>query len=92
MEEIKATPEEINEINEINKGIPFVDTKLYWKEGFGWSSRFWDRLYESGWRMVESEKEPGTFLIVNEKGATVISAASKLSLFILLTNYMVGGA
>jgi hypothetical protein len=88
MDDLGMTPEEIKEIN---KGIPFKDTKLYWKEDFGWSSLFWDKLYESGWRMVESEKEPGTFLMVNEDGVTVISATSKFSLFLLLTNYMAGG-
>ncbi len=88
MDDLNMAPEEIKELN---KGIPFVDTKLYWKEGFGWSSLFWDKLYESGWRMVEAEKEPGNFHIINEKGAAVISSNSKLSLFVLLTNYMAGG-
>ena len=60
MEEIELTQEEINEIN---KGIPFVDAKLYWKEGYGWTSQYWEKLYKVGWRMVESEEEPGVFLL-----------------------------
>jgi hypothetical protein len=88
VEDLGLTQEEINEIN---KGIPFVDAKLYWKEGYGWTSQYWEKLYKLGWRMVESEKEPGVFLAVDEKGATVLSADSKLSLFKLLVNFMVGG-
>ena len=41
--------------------------------------------------MVESEKEPGVFLALDEKGATVLSAESKIALFKLLVNFMVGG-
>jgi hypothetical protein len=88
MEEIAVTQEEINEIN---KGIPFVDAKIYWKEGFGWTSQYWNKLYNLGWRMVESEEEPGAVLAVNEKGATILSADDKITLFKLLVNFMVGG-
>ncbi len=88
MEEIEVTQEEINEIN---KGIPFVDAKIYWKEEFGWTSQYWEKLYRLGWRMVESEEEPGTFLAVDEKGATILSADDKVTLFKLLVNFMVGG-
>ena len=49
------------------------------------------KLYRMGWRMVESEEEPGVFLALNEKGATILSADSKISLFKLLVNFMVGG-
>jgi len=89
MKENELTQEEINEIN---KGIPLVDAKLYWKEGYGWTSQFWDKMYSLGWRMIESQEEPGVFLVVNEKGVTVLAADSKISLFKLLNNYMVGGA
>lgn len=88
MEDIELTQEEINEIN---KGIPFVDGKLYWKEGYGWTSQFWEILYSRGWRMVESEEEPGVFLAVNEDGVAVLSAEGKISLFKLLVNYMISG-
>ncbi len=89
MKENELTQEEINEINKV---IPLVDAKLYWKEGYGWTSQFWDKLYNLGWRMVESEEEPGVFLAVNEKGVTVLAADGKISLFKLLNNYMVGGS
>ena len=88
MEDLGLTHEEIYEIN---KGIPIVDAKLYWKEEYGWTSQYWEKLYKVGWRMVESEKEPGVFLALDEKGATVLSAESKIALFKLLVNFMVGG-
>jgi hypothetical protein len=88
LENFEVTQEEINEIN---KGIPFVDAKIYWKEGYGWTSQYWEKLYRLGWRMVESEDEPGSFLALDEKGATILSADDKITLFKLLVNFMVGG-
>jgi hypothetical protein len=87
MEEIEVTQEEINEIN---KGIPFNDAKLYWKEGYGWSSQYWDKLSRLGWKMIESKEEPGAFVTVDEKGDTIHSADDKIILFKLLVNFMVG--
>ncbi|MDR1194257.1 MAG: hypothetical protein LBK98_08865 [Peptococcaceae bacterium] len=78
-------------ITEINKGIPFVDAKLYWREGFGWTSQYWDNLYRDGWRMVKSEDDPDTLLVKNEKGAIIFSAGNELELFKLLVNFLVGG-
>lgn len=88
MEDIVVTQEEINEIN---KGIPFNDAKLYWKEGYGWSSQYWDNLSGLGWRMIESKEEPGAFIAVDEKGDTFLSADDKITLFNMLVNFMVGG-
>ena len=88
MEKFEVTQEEINEIN---KAIPFVDAKIYWKEGYGWTSQYWEKLHRLGWRMVESKDEPGSFLAVDEKGATILSADDKITLFKLLVNFMVGG-
>lgn len=87
MEEIEVTQEEINEIN---KSIPFVDAKLYWKDGYGWTSQYWEKLYRLGWRMVKSKEEPRAFFAMNEKGDAIFSADSKISLFKQLVNVMIG--
>lgn len=88
MENIEVTQEEINELN---KEIPFVDAKIYWKEDFGWTSQYWEKLSRLGWKMVESEEEPGTFFAVDENGATILSSDDKITLLKLLVNFMVGG-
>ena len=79
------------EIDKINKGIPFTDAKIYWKEGFGWSSHYWDKLYGEGWRMTQSEEDPDLILVKDEKGKTILSADTEIDLFKLLVNFMVGG-
>ncbi len=88
MEENEVTQEEIIEIN---KGIPFVDTKIYWNEDYGWTSYYWDKLRNSGWRMVDSKEGPGTVHIIDDRGATVLTADDRITLLKLLVNFMVGG-
>lgn len=79
------------EINEINKGIPFVDAKLYWREGFGLTSSYWDKLYKEGWRIVPSEDDPDLLDARDEKGAIIFSAETEIEIFKLLVTFMVGG-
>jgi len=79
------------EINEINKGIPFVDTKIYWNDGYGWTSHYWDKLRNTGWKMVESKDDPATIHITDEKGAIILTADDRITLLKLLVNFMVGG-
>lgn len=86
MEEIEITQEEIDKIN---KEIPFVDGKIYWKEGYGWTSKYWEILSGAGWKMVE--EEPGVLLAVNELGQVIFSADSKISFLKQLVYIMIGG-
>lgn len=79
------------EVDKINKGIPFVDAKIFWKEGFGWTSKYWYILYTEGWRMKLSEEEPGLICVVDEGGKTILSDDNEVGLFKLLVNFMVGG-
>ncbi|MGM0689211.1 MAG: hypothetical protein ACQESO_06475 [Bacillota bacterium] len=88
MEENEVTQEEINEMN---KMIPFVDTKIYWKDSYGWTSLYWEKLSKLGWSMVEPKDEPGTVHAIDDKGTAILSADDRITLLRLLVNFMVGG-
>lgn len=79
------------EINEINKGIPFVDTKIYYNEEYGWTSLYWDKLRGAGWKMVESKEDPGNVHIIDDREAKILTADDRITLLKLLVNFMVGG-
>ena len=49
------------EIDKINKTIPFVDGKIYWKDN-NWTSKLWEEMYEAGWRAVQSEESRNMLL------------------------------
>ncbi|NLI14077.1 hypothetical protein [Pelotomaculum propionicicum] len=79
------------EIDEINEGIPFVDTKIYWKENYGWTSQYWDKLYKMGWRMVQSKKDPKIVIAQDENGNFCFSAQDRIDLLKTLVHYFIGG-
>jgi hypothetical protein len=80
------------DIDEINQYIPFVDTKIFWKEDYGWTSRYWESLRKMGWKLVKSKKEPETFIALDESGQECLSASpDRIALLKLLTNYFLGG-
>jgi hypothetical protein len=91
-QEITREGYEQKDIDEINQYIPFVDTKIFWKEDYGWTSRYWESLRKMGWTLVKSKKEPETFIALDEFGQECLSASpDRISLLKLLTNYFLGG-
>lgn len=76
------------EIDEINNTIAFTDTKIYWKENYGWTSKYWDELSKMGWRMVQSKNE---VIAQDENGNYCVSAIDRVTLLRILSNYMMGG-
>ena len=78
-------------VDGVNKGIPFVDAKIFWQEGYGWTSLYWNSLLEEGWKMERSKEVPDLFLAIDGKGKTILSADSEVDIFRLLVNFMVGG-
>ena len=79
------------EIDAINDGIPFVDAKIFWQEGYGWTSEYWQKLRKEGWKIVPSEKEPDLLIAQDEKGKTILEGPDKITLLRLMVNFMVGG-
>ncbi len=80
-----------NRIDELNNTIPFVDTKIFWKEDYGWTSRYWESLRETGWTMVQSKNDPETVIALDENGNECLSAPGRLTLLKLLVNYILVG-
>ncbi len=79
------------EIDEINKTIPFVEAKIFWKEDYGWTSRYWESLREMGWTLVQSKNDPETVIALDENGNECLSAPGKITLLSLLVNYILVG-
>ncbi len=79
------------DIDEINTYIPFVDTKIFWKEGYGWTSRYWESLRAMGWTRTQSKNEPGTVVALDENNNECLSAPDTITLLKFLTNYFLGG-
>lgn len=79
------------DIDEINQHIPFVDTKIFWKEDYGWTSRYWESLRKTGWTLVRSKDDPDTLIAINEEGHECLSASpDRIALLKLLTRYFLG--
>lgn len=74
------------EIDEINKTIPFVDAKIFWKKDFGWTSDYWEKMQKMGWRMVQSTEDPEIFIIQDENGKKLFSSNDKVILLQMLLN------
>ncbi|MBP7331991.1 MAG: hypothetical protein BWY65_01014 [Firmicutes bacterium ADurb.Bin373] len=81
-----------NAIDELNKTIAFTDTKIYWKDGYGWTSRFWESLLAMGWKMIPSPLDPDYVVALDEHGVECLAAGpGRIPLLQLLTNYFIGG-
>ncbi|MDI9447988.1 MAG: hypothetical protein QM303_05145, partial [Bacillota bacterium] len=89
--EIDREGYEQKDIDEINQYIPFVDTKIFWKEDYGWTSRYWESLRAMGWTRAESKTEPGTVVALDENKNECLSAPDTITLLKFLTNYFLGG-
>lgn len=92
LKEIDREGYDQKEIDELNQYIPFTDTKIFWKDDYGWTSRYWEVLRKSGWTMVKSKREPDTFIALDEFGQECLTASpDRIALLTLLTNYFLGG-
>mgnify|MGYP000888370366 CR=1 FL=1 len=78
------------EIDEINKTIPYVDGKIYWKEN-DWTSDLWENMYESGWRVSQSEEEPETVIVKDRSGIILFKASDRISMLRQLVNNVLVG-
>ncbi len=67
------------EIDKINKTIPFVDGKIYWKDN-NWTSKLWEEMYEAGWRAVQSEENPEYVVVQDELGSSIYSAKGRINM------------
>ena len=76
------------EIDEINKTIPYVDGKIYWKEN-DWTSDLWENMYESGWRVSQSEEEPETVIVKDRSGIILFKASDRISMLRQLVNILI---
>ena len=79
------------EIDEINKTIPYVDGKIYWKENHDWTSKLWERMYEMGWRVVQSEEDPEIVIVKDKSGTTLFTAYDRISMLRQLVNNVLVG-
>lgn len=43
-----------NDIDAMNKAIGYEEGKIYWHDGFNWTSKLWERLSDLGWVMHTS--------------------------------------
>jgi hypothetical protein len=66
------------EINEINKSIPYEEGKIYWKENYGWTSALWERLSGMGWVEEPAEEDPDIVVVKEECGNIFLKAADKI--------------
>ncbi len=76
------------EIDKINNSIPFVECKIYWKEN-EWTSKFWEQLYERGWRLVKSEEDSEMIVVQNEQGRSLYTVKDKLEMLKVLYNMLI---
>ncbi len=76
------------EIDEINKTIPYVDGKIYWKEN-DWTSDLWENMYEVGWRVVQPEEDSESVVVQNELGRSVFAAHDRISMLRQLVNILI---
>ncbi|NLI14092.1 hypothetical protein [Pelotomaculum propionicicum] len=91
-QEVNREGYEQKDIDEMNQYIPFVDTKIFWKEDYGWTSRYWESLRKMGWTLVKSKNDPETVIALDEAGHECLSASpDRIALLKLLTNYFLGG-
>ena len=78
------------EIDEINKTIPYMDGKIYWKEN-DWTSKLWERMYDMGWKVIQSEEDPEIVIVKDEKGSIMFSASDRISMLRQLVNMLIVG-
>lgn len=78
------------EIDEINKTIPYMDGKIYLKEN-DWTSKLWERMYDMGWKVVQSEEDPEIVIVKDEKGSIMFSASDRISMLRQLVNMLIVG-
>jgi len=79
------------EIDKINKTIPYVDGKIYWKENHDWTSKLWETMYEMGWRVVQSEENSEKVIVQDENGSMLFSASDRISMLRQLVNNLIVG-
>ncbi len=77
-------------VEEINKLLPYVDAKIYWKEEENdWTSKLWEDLCKAGWRVVESEEDSKPVIVVqDELGLKIFSSKDKISMLRFLVNIL----
>ncbi len=79
------------DIDKINQSIPFVDTKIFWKEDYGWTSLYWENLRKTGWTLVRSKDDPDTLIAIDEEGhECLLASPDRIALLKLLSNYLLG--
>ncbi|MDD4334303.1 MAG: hypothetical protein PHY77_01710 [Desulfotomaculaceae bacterium] len=79
-------------IEQLNQTIAFTDTKIFWKDGYGWTSRYWESLKDTGWKLVPSPLDPDYVVALDEHGEECLAAGpGRVPLLQLLTNYFIGG-
>jgi hypothetical protein len=77
------------EIFEINKTIPYVDGKIYWKENHEFTSKLWENMYKIGWRTVPAEENSEAVIVQDENGRNVYSAYDRISMLRQLVNILI---
>jgi hypothetical protein len=79
------------EIDEINKTIPYMDGKIYWKENHDWTSELWERMHNMGWRVVQSEKDAEEVIVKDQSGSIMFTASDRISMLRQLVNNVLVG-
>jgi predicted transcriptional regulator len=75
------------EIDEINKTIPYMDGKIYWKEN-EWTSKLWEQMYENGWREVK-EEDSEMVLVQDNQGRNLFAAEGRINMLRQLVNILI---
>ena len=79
------------EITEINKSIPYVEGKIYWKENHDWTSDLWENMSDMGWEAVQSEDDPDVIAVMDKSGNIAFRAADRITMLRQLVNHFVVG-
>ncbi|MFX4261355.1 hypothetical protein ACOBQJ_04040 [Pelotomaculum propionicicum] len=79
------------ELEQINKTIPYVEGKIYWKDNHDWTSDLWERMSEMGWVAVQSEENPDIIIVKDGSGNIAFKATDRITMLRQLVNNVLVG-
>ena len=67
------------EIDEINKTIPYMEGKIFWKDN-DWTSKLWEEMKDAGWKVVASEEDPKMVVVQDENARNIYAAEGRIKM------------